>query len=214
MSSNMDYTLFSYWRSSCSWRVRIVLSIKNIPHHYHAINLLSGEQKGDEFIEKNPLKQVPYLHGEGVGISQSLAIIHYLEDIQPTPSVLPSTPILRAKMWEICEIINSWIQPLQNLTIINRIEALGGNKTEWAAEVITDGLRAVERVLEQVAGTYCVGDQLTIADACLVPQVYNARRFNVDLTPFPIVSRVTEALLALPEIQRAAPENQPDAVKA
>ncbi|CAG9312754.1 unnamed protein product [Blepharisma stoltei] len=209
----MDYTLFSYWRSSCSWRVRIVLSIKNIPYQYHAINILSGEQKGEEYIEKNPLKQVPYLHGEDIGISQSLAIIQYLEDIHPTPSVLPTSPILRAKMWEICEIINSWIHPLQNSKLTNKIEGLGGDKNEWALEVVTSGFRAVENILEQVAGTYCVGNQLTVADACLVPQVCNARRRNVDLTPFPNISRVFETLLALPEIQRAAPENQSDAVK-
>lgn len=209
----MDYTLYNYWRSSCSFRVRIVLAIKNISYNYQSINLGTGQQNSEEFILENPMRQVPYLSGNGVGIGQSLAIIQYLEEVHPTPSVLPSTPALRAKMWEICEIINSYIQPLQNLSILNKIEKIGANKQEWAQEFITDGLKVVEKLLEHTAGRYSIGDQLTVADACLVPQIFNARRFSVDVAQFPHISRVFENLNSLPEIIRASPESQPDATQ-
>lgn len=206
----MEATLYSYWRSSCSWRVRIALAYKNIHYTTVPINLLHSVQSSEEYTAKNFMAQVPTLKLGDLTLTQSLAIFHYLED-EYSPSMLPTESFTRARMWEICEIINSGTQPLQNLAILQEIERLGGDKKAWSQKVITKGLKAVETILEETAGTYCVGDRLTFADACLVPQVYNAMRFEVNMEEFPIVHRVYQSLLEHSAVQAAHPDNQPDA---
>ena len=207
----MDITLYSYWRSSSSWRVRIVLACKGIEYNYQAVNLLQHENTDEQFLNKNPMGQVPTLVTPDIALGQSLAIIQYLEHKYPEPSLVPKDLVKMAKMWEICEIINSGIQPVQNLPVLEKIDQLGGNRKEWAQSVISEGLCSVEEILKTTSGLYCIGDEITIADACLIPQLYNARRFELSLDNFPYINAIADRLFQRPEFQRAHPDNQPDA---
>ena len=193
--------------------MRIVLALKNIEYSYQGINIVNGENLTLDYLQKNPLGQVPALVTPTISLTQSLAIIQYLEAVHPLPSLIPSSPYQLGKMWEICEIINSGIQPIQNNHILNKIESFGQNKKEWAQAVITEGLQSVENILKTTAGLYCIGDAVSIADVCLVPQVYNSLRFDLDINNFPIIKRVYESLLSLSAFQTSHPSNQPDAVE-
>lgn len=215
--------LYSYWRSSCSYRVRIVLAWKNIPYEYRAIHLLKngGEQLTDEYAEINPMKLVPALSIHGHTLTQSNAIIEYLEEVHPENPLLPKDPVTRATVRIICAIISNDIQPVANLRILKNVMALLPEDTpqadkektrdEWFHKFVSAGFNALEKVLEKSAGKYCVGDEVSIADIFLVPQVYNALRFNVDMTPYPLISRINEVLLELPAFASAHPSQQPDA---
>ena len=206
--------LYSYWRSSCSWRVRLGLALKGIDYEYVAVNLLQKEQRGEANRARNPLAQVPTFEFEAGGttqqLTQSLAILRYLDSLEGTP-LMPADPIHAAKAWELAEIINAGIQPLQNLAVLLEIEALGGDRLAWGKKVITDGFVALEARAKATAGTYLVGDTITIADLCLVPQMYNARRFGVDLAPFETLVRIDAALSEVEVLKAAHPDQQPDA---
>ncbi|XP_068539210.1 maleylacetoacetate isomerase isoform X1 [Anas acuta] len=201
--------LYGYFRSSCSWRVRIALALKGIAYDQVPVNLLKdgGQQLSAEFKAVNPMKQVPALKIDGITLSQSLAIIHYLEDTRPNPRLLPQDPKKRAQVRMISDHIASGIQPLQNLSVLKQ---MGEKKTEWAQKCITSGFQALEQVLQQTAGRYCVGDEVSMADLCLVPQVANAERFNVDLGPYPTITRINKALLELEAFKVSHPSRQPD----
>ncbi|XP_038036461.2 maleylacetoacetate isomerase isoform X1 [Anas platyrhynchos] len=201
--------LYSYFRSSCSWRVRIALALKGIAYDQVPVNLLKdgGQQLSAEFKAVNPMQQVPALKIDGITLSQSLAIIHYLEDTRPNPRLLPQDPKKRAQVRMISDHIASGIQPLQNLSVLKQ---MGEKKTEWAQKCITSGFQALEQVLQQTAGRYCVGDEVSMADLCLVPQVANAERFNVDLGPYPTITRINKALLELEAFKVSHPSRQPD----
>lgn len=195
MSTNLQPVLYSYWRSSCSWRVRIALNLKEIPYDIKPISLIKagGEQHCNEYREVNPMEQVPALQigrykkkgkirhsnysifiADGHTLVESLAIMHYLEETRPQRPLLPQDVHKRAKVREICEVIASGIQPLQNLIVL--IHVGEEKKKEWAQHWITRGFRAIEKLLSTSAGKYCVGDEISLADCCLVPQVFNARR--------------------------------------
>ena len=210
----MDLTLYSYWRSSASWRVRIVLSLKNLEYDYHAINLMQGQNTSEEYLRNNPLGQVPTLVSSDFSLTQSLAIIHYLEQKYPDHSLVPKSLNEMARMWEICEIINSGIQPLQNSFFLSKIESLGGTGIEWAKGVISEGLQSVEAILVNTAGIYCIGNEISIADVCLVPQVYNARRFEGSVDQYPNIKRISDHLSTLPAFQKAHADSQSDTVIA
>ncbi|KAM9293850.1 maleylacetoacetate isomerase [Gastrophryne carolinensis] len=201
--------LFGYFRSSCTWRVRIALALKGIEYDLHAINLIQdgGQQKTDEYKRVNPMQQVPALRIDGVNLSQSLAIIEYLEETRPNPPLLPRDPIKRAQCRMISDLIASGIQPMQNLPVLQRA---GDGKAEWAQHFIHVGFQALELMLQGTAGRYCVGDEVTMADLCLVPQVANADRFKVDMAPFPIIARINQSLLQLEAFQVSHPSRQPD----
>ncbi|KAM3919951.1 maleylacetoacetate isomerase isoform 1-T1 [Leptodactylus fuscus] len=201
--------LFSYFRSSCSWRVRIALALKGIQYDQHTISLIQdgGQQLTDEYRRVNPMQQVPALRIDGVTLSQSLAIIEYLEETRPDPPLLPRDPIKRAQCRMISDHIASGIQPVQNLAVLQRV---GDEKLEWAQHFITKGFQALELLLKDGAGRYCVGDEVTMADLCLVPQVANADRFKVDMTPYPTICRINKALLQLEAFQVSHPSRQPD----
>ncbi|XP_035184261.1 maleylacetoacetate isomerase isoform X1 [Oxyura jamaicensis] len=201
--------LYGYFRSSCSWRVRIALALKGIAYDQVPVNLLKdgGQQLSPEFKAVNPMQQVPALKIDGITLSQSLAIIHYLEDTRPNPRLLPQDPKKRAQVRMISDHIASGIQPLQNLRILKQ---MGERKTEWAQKCIASGFQALEQVLQQTSGRYCVGDEVSMADLCLVPQVANAERFNVDLGPFPTITRINKALLELEAFKVSHPSRQPD----
>lgn len=207
----METVLYSYWRSSASWRVRIALNLKEIPYRYEAVNLITRMNATADFTKKNPMSQVPSLLIDGKNLSQSLAIIRYLELTRTQTRLTPQDPYLEAKMWEISEIINSGIQPLQNLPVLYKIEQLGGNKKDWLKDVVARGLTAVEAVLAETAGKFAFGDIPTIADACIIPQLYAARRFGVAFGSYPLLSRVETSAQEHPAFVKADPSNQPDA---
>nr|XP_045009952.1 maleylacetoacetate isomerase isoform X3 [Jaculus jaculus] len=202
--------LYSYFRSSCSWRVRIALALKGIDYETVPINLIKdgGQQFSKEFQTLNPMKQVPALRIDGLIIGQSLAIIDYLEETRPTPPLLPQDPKKRASVREISNLIASGIQPLQNLSVLKQVGQ--ENQLTWAQKVIASGFTALEQILQKTAGKYCVGDEVSVADLCLVPQVANAERFKVDLTPYPTISHINKTLLTLEAFQVSHPCRQPD----
>jgi maleylacetoacetate isomerase len=224
--------LFSYWRSSCSYRVRLALYLKEIPFEYRVVNLIKdgGQQLSEEYARVNPMKAVPALVIDGRTLTQSTAIVEYLEDTRPGPRPLfPADPYLRAKVREICCIIACDIQPVQNLKVLKGVAALvppapapaegeaagpdpkEAAKQTWARNCMVAGFTALEVQLRGCAGTYCVGDDVTLADCFLAPQVYNAERFKVDLAPFPTLLRVFKNASELDAFKRAHPSAQPDA---
>ena len=210
--------LYAYWRSTSSWRVRIGLQLKRLDYEYVPVNLLEGEQHREEYRALNPAETVPLLEteedGRTVRLAQSMAILEYLEERHPEPALLPRHPYLRARTRMLAECINSGIQPLQNLAVLQYVDAvLEGDKKEWAQHWIDMGLRALQGMAEETAGTFLVGEQPTLADLYLVPQLYAARRFGVDLSSFGLLLRVEGACHDLPAFRAAHPDAQPDAVR-
>ncbi|WP_437586677.1 maleylacetoacetate isomerase [Sorangium sp. So ce1000] len=212
-------TFYGYWRSSCSWRVRIALAHKGAPHAYRPVNLVrdGGEQLRDDYRAKNPMAQVPLIEFEQGGavrrVSQSVAIIELLEDLFPAPPLLPADPYLRAKARQLAEMINSGTQPLQNTATLKCVrDELGGDEKAFARRFIASGLAAFQAAAEELSGRFCVGDQVTVADVFLVPQLYNARRYEVDLAPLSTLTRIEAACMDLPAFQAAHADRQVDAV--
>lgn len=214
----MKLVLHNYWRSSASHRVRIGLGLKQLAYEYVPINIVKRDQHADAYRVKNPMAQVPTLEvteddGTVRAVTQSLPILEYLDERWPTPAILPSDVYLRARTRILAEIINSGIQPLQNLTTTKQVTAFGGDAAVWPKSFIADGLAAFERAARETAGTFCVGDAPTIADCCLIPQLASARRFGVDLTKHDLLLGIEQRCLALPAFADAMPDRQPDAVK-
>ena len=213
--------LYNYWRSSASWRVRSALYLKGLAFEYVPVHLVQGEHRSAEHHARNPMDQVPALElelpGRGtVFVAQSIAIVELLDELHPEPALLPRDPYLRARARELAEIVNAGIQPHQNLTPMGRIDALQAGAGKLQARHFNDvGLAAYEARAKDVAGTFSVGDSPSIADLCLIPQIYSARRFEVpDLEArFPLLMRIEAACNALPAFQAAHPDAQPDAPK-
>ncbi|MBX2987821.1 MAG: maleylacetoacetate isomerase [Bdellovibrionaceae bacterium] len=208
------FVLYNYFRSSTSYRVRIALHLKNLPFEYKAVNLLKSEQTSEEYRRINPLGEVPALLHEGHLIAQSLPIMEYLDEMFPEPRLYPWDPVARAQVRQFCENINAGMHPLCNLKIQKYLEAKHGYdqaaKEAWIAHWTRPGFAALEQLLQRHAGTYCFGDQITAADVCLVPMVFSARRFNVDLGDFPIVERIDRRCQEHPAFQQAHPLTQVD----
>ncbi|KAL4160204.1 hypothetical protein PRNP1_000775 [Phytophthora ramorum] len=215
-----DYVLYSYWRSSCTWRVRIALEWKGVPFEYRAVHLLNGggEQFQDEYTTLNPNQRLPTLMVDGHVLPQSSAILEFLEETHPEKPLLPTDPFARAQVRNLCAIIGCDIQPIQNLTVqIKATEDLpeeqrAAKKQEWGRFWIERGFKALERELVETAGIYCFGDEVTLADLYLQPQVYNADRVGVDMVKYPTIARISAGLKAVPAFQKAHPSQQPDAV--
>ncbi len=214
----MILTLYSYWRSSSAWRVRIALGLKELPWRYAAVNLLEGEQWAAEHGARNPTHQVPVLEvQEGARplrrLVQSMAIIEWLDEVHPSPPLLPPTADGRARVRALAEHVNSGIQPMQNAIVLKLLrEKVPGWDKEWARQAIAGGLAALEvAVSDGGAGRFCHGDAAGLADCYLVPQLYNARRFGVETAGFPTLLRIEAACAALPAFQAAHPDRQPDA---
>ncbi len=207
--------LYNYWRSSASWRVRIGLHWKALPFEYVAVNL-AGEQNEPAHLARNAIGQVPVLEldeGPIRYLGQSLAILEYLEETHPEPPLLPRAPILRARARQLAELINSGIQPMQNPRLLNLIKRdHGGDERALARGYIERGLQAFVALLPETAGRFCVGDAVSFADVCLVPQLNAARRFGVTLDGelAPLVA-IESRLEVLPAFQQAAASAQPDA---
>jgi maleylpyruvate isomerase len=213
-----DVKLYSYWRSSSSWRVRIALNLKGIAHRIVPIDLLPGEQWSAAHLARSPAGKIPVLElrhgGQPRRIVESMAMLELLEELVPAPRLLPADPFARAQVRTLAELVNSGIQPLQNLSVTKKITELGGNPTEWAAHWNRVGLAALEKAVAPIAGRHCVGDELTLADVLLVPQLASARRFEVALDDFPTLVRIDAALAELPAFQQAHQDAQPDKPKS
>ncbi|KAJ6784903.1 hypothetical protein PWT90_02376 [Aphanocladium album] len=208
-----DYTLYTYFRSSCSGRMRITFNLKNIEYESSYINLLKGEQSSDAHRALNPSGTVPLLicHKDSdLRIGQSNAAIEYLDEKHPEVPLLPTDIKLRAIARALADIVANDIQPVTNLRILKRLRAINANAEEWSIELIKDGLHAYEETAKSVAGKYSVGNDVTIADINLMPAVWGAERFNISLDPYPTVKKIAGNLSEHPAFQKAHPFVQPD----
>ena len=211
--------LYSYFRSSASYRMRIALNLKDLAYEYVDVHLSrnGGEQFSPSFRTVNPQSLVPVLEDGEHRLSQSLAIIEYLDEAYPQFPLLPDAPHERARVRALAQIVVCEIHPLDNLRVLRYLSGTLGvgeeAKLSWYRHWVNVGLQALEAQLSPLAGTrhFCHGDRPGIADCCLVPQLYNARRFACDLTAYPTLIHIEENCLALEAFQRAAPERQPDA---
>ncbi|XP_033498646.1 maleylacetoacetate isomerase isoform X2 [Epinephelus lanceolatus] len=209
MATQTKPVLHGYFRSSCSWRVRIAFALKGIEYDQAPVNLIKdgGQQLTEQYKALNPMQQVPAVEIDGITLSQSLAVIQYIDETRPGPRLLPVDPKKRAQVRMISDVIASGIQPLQNLYVIQKI---GAEKVQWAQHFIERGFQALEPILKQTAGKYCVGDEISMADICLVPQVYNAERFKVDVGQYPTIKRLNQTLLEIEAFKVSSPSCQPD----
>jgi maleylpyruvate isomerase len=207
--------LHGYFRSSAAYRVRIALNLKGlraeqIPHH-----LRKGEQRDPAYLAINPQGLVPALVTDAREVlTQSLAIIEWLDETHPEPPLLPKDPLRRAKVRAFAQAIACEIHPVQNTKVLARLRELGlaeQQVTDWAAWVIREGFVACETLIANEAGPFCFGDKPTLADLCLVPQLGNARRYGVDVSIFPRLLKAEAACKAMPAFADAAPDRQPDA---
>lgn len=213
-----DAVLYGYWRSSASYRVRIAMALKGLNPSQVPVNLAQGEQRDEEYLRRNPQGFVPMLDQGGWRQPQSLAIIEYLDEEYPTVPLLPGNPRDRAYIRALAQMVACDMHPLHNRRVLVYLEReLGLNeaqKTAWIHRWMREGFEAIEAYLchEGKAGLCCFGDDPTLADVALVPQVYGARRFGVDLASYPRLVTIAEHCERLPAFAAAAPEKQPDAV--
>lgn len=204
-------TLYGYWRSSSTWRVRIGLALKGLDYTVEPVNLLHSAQLADAHRRRNPMGQVPALADGDVVLTQSLPILEYLEERYPQVSLLPGSPAQRAAIRAMAEVVNSGIQPLQNLAVLKHLDTVDVDRGEWSRHWIDAGLRALESMATG-PGPFLVTDGPTLAEVCLIPQLYNARRFSMDVAAYPRLAACEAACLALPTFQQSHPDEQPDAV--
>ena len=214
--------LYSYWRSSAAYRVRIGLNLKGLPYELMTVHLLrdGGEQHSEAYRQANPQQLVPVLqHGQRM-LRQSMAILEYLDEMWPEPPLLPAVARDRQRVRALAQLVACDIHPLNNLRVLQYFERDWGvpqaERDVWVKHWMAEGFAAFEALLEDhpSTGVFCEGDVPGLADCCLVPQMYNARRFGMDLSPYPTMLRIEQACLALPAFDAARPERQPDAPSA
>lgn len=210
--------LYTYFRSSAAYRVRIALNLKELPYEAVPVHLLRSEENAPAYRALSPLGTVPTLVADdGSALTQSLAIVEYLDEIHPRPPLLPVDALGRARVRALALTIACDIHPLNNLRVLNYLKAQFGasdeQKNAWYRHWVMEGLLACEKLLADHpdTGDFCHGDAPSLADCCLVPQVFNARRFDCPLDGMPTIRRIAEACEALPAFAAAAPQNQPDA---
>ncbi len=209
--------LHDYWRSSAAFRVRIALALKGIEPGRRYVHLRKGEQRAPGFLARNPQGLVPVLEDGPLTLTQSLAIIEYLEETHPKPALLPARPAERAWVRAVALAVACEIHPLNNTRVLAWLERdLGldeAARNRWYSHWVSEGLAAIETMLaaRPGPGPFCLGATPTIADVCLVPQVFNAWRFKVPVEPYPLVLAVVEECMKLPAFDLAQPSKQPDA---
>ena len=207
--------LFNYFRSSASYRVRIALALKGLDYDYRPVHLAKNEQFNESYSAVSAARLVPLLRDGDHTLTQSLAIIEYLEETHPTPALLPAAPAERARVRALAMDIACEIHPLNNLRVLRYLtrdlKVSEDDKNRWYRHWVETGLEVVERQLAARPSAFCHGDAPTLADCCLVPQIFNARRFDCRLEHVPNVMRVFEACMALPAFEATRPENCPDA---
>jgi len=209
--------LHDYWRSSAAFRVRIALALKGVEPGRRYVHLRKGEQRAPAYLARNPLGFVPMLEDAGFVLTQSLAIIEYLEETHPKPPLLPAKPAERAWVRAVALAVACDIHPLNNLRVLKYLDrelhADEAARDRWYAHWVAEGLGAIERMLaaRPGPGPFCLGQVPTLADVCLVPQVFNAWRFKVPVEPYPLVRAVVDECLKLPAFDLAQPSKQPDA---
>jgi maleylacetoacetate isomerase len=210
--------LYTYFRSSAAYRVRIALNLKGLQADYRYVHLVKdgGQHRKPEYLQMNPQGLVPTLIDDGNVLTQSLAIIEYLDETHPNPPLLPADPADRARVRALAQVVACEIHPVNNLRILKYLEKEFGideaGRKQWYRHWLMEGFTALEKMLagNPATGRFCHGDAPTIADLCLVPQVFNAHRFEVDMSPFPIMSRIDAACHKLKAFSDAAPEQQAD----
>lgn len=208
--------LYNYYRSSTSFRVRIALALKGLDYDYMPVHLRKREQQRPDYVARNPEQLVPLLElDDGTRLTQSLAIIEYLDEVHPQPPLLPADPVGRARVRALAQLVACEIHPLDNLRVLRYlVHVLGVGdeaKMAWYRHWVRAGLQAFEAHLAEQPARYCHGDQPTLADISLVPQMFNAQRFDCDLSGLDHVQRVFDACMKLPAFQAAQPSACPDA---
>ncbi|KAK2871638.1 hypothetical protein FQN49_002991 [Arthroderma sp. PD_2] len=220
-SSNLKFQLYTYFRSSCAGRLRIALNLKSTPFEPIFVNLLKGEQLSDEHKEINPNATVPVLVSKSQDngnsttftVTQSLAALEYLEEALPnTRSLMPavSNPTARAQVRELALLVATDIQPVTNLRIQKKVKSIDGDATKWALELSVAGFTAFEKTVAHSAGKFCVGDEITLADVCLVPAVWSAERVGLKLADYPTTKRIYDRMVEETAVKEAVWQNQPD----
>ena len=208
--------LYTYFRSSAAFRVRIALNLKGLKYEPVFVHLAKGEHRQPQYAQVNPQALLPTLElDDGTRLTQSLAIIEWLEEKQPTPPLLPPDPFAKARVRSLSYLVASEIHPLNNLRVLQHLKrALGQTQEQidtWYRYWIADGLAKLEAELAGSSGKFCHGDSPGMADCCLVPQIFNAKRYSSDLAPYPTTMRVFENCMKLEAFDRAQPSKQPDA---
>ena len=212
----MSLILHSAWRASAPYRVRIALNLKGLAYDYAPVTLAAGEHREAAYKAVNPQMLAPTLEADGRVLTQSLAIIEWLDETHPEPPLLPRDPFDRAAVRAMAGIVACDIHPVNNLRILKALAAMGQDeaaRNEWVSRWITEGFDALEPMVSQHGKGWSFGDAPTLADCCLIPQVYNARRFGVDLGPWPAITAVVDAAAQHPAFAAAHPNRQPDAQK-
>ena len=214
----MAISLYSYWRSSAAYRIRIALELKGLEYDIAPVNLIKdgGEHKREPYKAINPQGLVPTLLDGEIVLGQSPAILEYLEDIYPEPALLPANAHKRALVRQVMYIVCCDIHPLNNVRVVNYLSSTYGvteaQRKTWMSTWMDSGFAAIESLISQTDGPYTMGDVVSLADVCLIPQVYNANRFDIPLEPYPRIRNAVSHCLSLESFQKAAPEHQPDAV--
>jgi maleylacetoacetate isomerase/maleylpyruvate isomerase len=208
--------LYTYFRSSAAFRVRIALNLKGLKYEPAFVHLAKGEHRGGSYPQVNPQALLPTLElDDGTRLTQSLAIIEYLDEQHPQPPLVPREPLARARVRSLAQLIACEIHPLNNLRVLQHLKrALGQSQEQidqWYRHWIADGLAKFEADLGQRQSRFCHGDSPTLADCCLVPQIFNAKRYSSDLAPYPTTMRVFDNCMKLDAFDRAQPSKQPDA---
>ncbi|MCP5270377.1 MAG: maleylacetoacetate isomerase [Burkholderiaceae bacterium] len=207
--------LYNYFRSSASYRVRIGLALKGLAYEYRPVHLPKNEQTGESYMAVSASRLVPLLKDGDTVLTQSLAILEYLDETHPEPPLLPADPVARARVRAIAMDIACEIHPLNNLRVLRYLvgpmKLSEDDKNRWYRHWVETGLEVVERQLAARPGTYCHGDAPTLADVCLVPQIFNAQRFDCRLDHVPNVMRVFETCMTLDAFEQTRPERCPDA---
>ena len=211
----MSLTLHSYWRATAPYRVRIGLQLKGLDYGYVPVNLLEGNQHQAAYRAVNPQRLTPALDiGDGEILTQSLAILEWLDETHPEPALLPKTALDRARVRAMADIVACDIHPLNNMRVNRALEAMevsAPRRAKWVERWIVDGFQTLEPMVAKYGDGFAFGDAPTLADCCLIPQVYSAQRYKVDLEPFPAIRAVAEHAAQHHAFIAAHPDNQPDA---